>query len=728
MKNRWGMILSAAMLLALLLLLPACASAATMEKVLVSGEAVMIVDPDIASHGTITCSLSVASDDARYDIVCATGTAANPGAFAAMNYTKAMTAASGKAPGPTTALIRQSSGANTGMLAWICVRSGSVTVRVKTDAPEPHLKLIRIDRPSYDTIGTPLELTFAQKGHDVRFTMSGGNLQKLPIVFFGTTGTRVRFARSTEDEEAGNYVAYEFISSQVKKRVYVNGRKQEEESFPYISSTTLSSYSFRGACLELDIDPVTNETGVFKTVSGYAGYAVPKGWLGEPNEYITWTDEDIVAWDSTRSADDDPVGESLMGFGTHDDPYVIASAAHWNILAAGVEQGFATEGKKFRMTEDISVTTTMGTWDNPFAGTFDGDGNTLTFNARNTDGSKSVAPFAWTDAAEIRQLNVEGAITGSTGRAAGLIGENGNTSLVLDVRVGMSISGTFLIGGFCVGEGPGGVSFIGCAFNGTISATMESGGFVAWSEQNSHLYFKDCVFAPVSASLPGQCGTFFYDSYHSGTQSLDNSYYLAEAGVAQGRKGLFVTGGDGVTVDFDSETEIYTTCSILIYPAGMRYSFMRFAGPGDILTPVLTYTGQENLIGFAASSGTLTREDGVWTLTMGEEDVSIRAVFGSVFDIPDFTLPDSLLAVEAEAFEGAQMHIAVIPARCAAIGDRAFRGCSNLLQIRIPADCALGSDVFDGCGTVYVFSAAGSPAEAYCSAHDNCVFVEDAQN
>ena len=43
-------------------------------------------------------------------------------------------------------------------------------------------------------------------------------------------------------------------------------------------------------------------------------------------------------------------------------------------------------------------------------------------------------------------------------------------------------------------------------------------------------------------------------------------------------------------------------------------------------------------------------------------------------------------------------------------------------------NCQIGSTAFDGCTLVYIYSAAGSPAEAYCDAHDNCVFVEEAQS
>ena len=94
-----------------------------------------------------------------------------------------------------------------------------------------------------------------------------------------------------------------------------------------------------------------------------------------------------------------------------------------------------------------------------------------------------------------------------------------------------------------------------------------------------------------------------------------------------------------------------------------------------------------------------------------------------VFGAPDFTLPAALTTVEAEAFEGIAASVVDVPANCAAIGDRAFRSCPNLTQIRIPDNCALGTDVFEGCATVVVFGAAESSAEYYCESHDNCVFV-----
>ena len=98
-----------------------------------------------------------------------------------------------------------------------------------------------------------------------------------------------------------------------------------------------------------------------------------------------------------------------------------------------------------------------------------------------------------------------------------------------------------------------------------------------------------------------------------------------------------------------------------------------------------------------------------------------------VFGTADFTLPADITVIEANAFEGAAMTAVLIPEDCGSIGAGAFKDCANLTQIRIPEGCTLGEGVLDGCGTVYVFGPAGSPAKDYCLSHDNCVFVAETQ-
>ena len=98
------------------------------------------------------------------------------------------------------------------------------------------------------------------------------------------------------------------------------------------------------------------------------------------------------------------------------------------------------------------------------------------------------------------------------------------------------------------------------------------------------------------------------------------------------------------------------------------------------------------------------------------------------FGTPDFTLPAAIRTIEAGAFEGAAMKIVSVPEGCAAIGANAFKDCAKLWQIRVPANCAIGDGAFSGCGTVYIYAPAGSPAESFCAApaNANCVFCEEA--
>jgi uncharacterized repeat protein (TIGR02543 family) len=109
------------------------------------------------------------------------------------------------------------------------------------------------------------------------------------------------------------------------------------------------------------------------------------------------------------------------------------------------------------------------------------------------------------------------------------------------------------------------------------------------------------------------------------------------------------------------------------------------------------------------------------------EDITLTAQWIGIppFGTPDFTLPASITSIEDNAFEGAAMTVVSIPDGCESIGDTAFKDCGSLTQIRIPDGCSLGSDVFSGCGLVFVFGTAGSDADAYCAAHGNCVFVAE---
>ena len=68
--------------------------------------------------------------------------------------------------------------------------------------------------------------------------------------------------------------------------------------------------------------------------------------------------------------------------------------------------------------------------------------------------------------------------------------------------------------------------------------------------------------------------------------------------------------------------------------------------------------------------------------------------------------------------------IVYIPDGCEKICNYAFMN-SAVTQIRIPTDCEIGENVFEGCKLVIIFGAPGSEAENYCDEYDNCIFVEE---
>ena len=96
-----------------------------------------------------------------------------------------------------------------------------------------------------------------------------------------------------------------------------------------------------------------------------------------------------------------------------------------------------------------------------------------------------------------------------------------------------------------------------------------------------------------------------------------------------------------------------------------------------------------------------------------------------IYGEPDFILPASTITIEESAFEGNQMTVVYIPDTCTSIAAYAFKDCSSITQIRIPANCEIDDNAFDGCEGVYIFGTAGSDAESYCGSHDGFTFVEE---
>ena len=207
------------------------------------------------------------------------------------------------------------------------------------------------------------------------------------------------------------------------------------------------------------------------------------------------------------------------GSGTSGAPYLIASPADWETFATSTNVYSETF---FKLTADITVTT-MRT--KTFSGTFDGGGNTLTFNYTAT--GDNAAPFAYITGATIKNLRVAGTINTGYKFAAGIVAisnggsiENCQSSVTID----SSTSGDGTHGGLVADSYTGTLDISNCLFDGKLlgTTTTSCGGIVGWHKQGT-LNITNTLFAPAEVTVQG--GAIFA---RNGATSLTNCYYISD--------------------------------------------------------------------------------------------------------------------------------------------------------------------------------------------------------
>ena len=249
-------------------------------------------------------------------------------------------------------------------------------------------------------------------------------------------------------------------------------------------------------------------------------------------------------------------------FSQEGDTYTIKSAEGWGDFATLITydetlNGFS--GKTVKLGTSIGSSEMAGTSGHPFKGTFDGQGNTLTFNLQASKGHS--APFHYTDGATISNLHVEGTITGGDNTSlGGLVGYAvGNITIEnchVSTQISTTHSGAAWHGGVIAQwNGTNATCTItGCVYDGLIYNPDEAGvtsscrGFIGWDYGNNGIItFTDCLSAPAAYgtgkyALGGNCFTFVYpNSEPTLTYNMTNCYYTSILGNRQGRPAATAT-------------------------------------------------------------------------------------------------------------------------------------------------------------------------------------------
>ncbi len=253
----------------------------------------------------------------------------------------------------------------------------------------------------------------------------------------------------------------------------------------------------------------------------------------------------------------------FSGSGTAQRPFSIGSDTEWTRLAKCVSKGLHTD-KYFKQTGNFQASTMVGSSAHPFCGVFDGAGGTITLSISSAEAG--AAPFHFINGATIKNLTVEGSVTGSGYHAAGLVGVcSGGPNLISNCHVFATVNGAGYAGGFVGHGGSSTLTIENSYFAGTISGfNVYAGGLLGWCEDMT-VTMKNCLFKgsfspasggtyhPIACKLPEKnVSATFTSTYYLNTLT-PTAYFFGDADKqlsttsVAGSWDIPVTAADGVT-------------------------------------------------------------------------------------------------------------------------------------------------------------------------------------
>jgi hypothetical protein len=326
------------------------------------------------------------------------------------------------------------------------------------------------------------------------------------------------------------------------------------------------------------------------------------------------------------------------GTGESGSPYLISNSDQFALLANRVNGGTNYSGKYFKLTDDISTSTMVGTSAKKFSGTFDGDGHTLTFNQ--TSDEQCIAPFRFINGATIQNLKVAGTVTSTNKYAGGVVahatGSNTITNCVNSTIINATSApeGNGSHGGILAqldGENSS-VAISGCSFNGEMQGTNIDNwcGIIGDFGSNS-VTISDCFFNPQQVNVKST--NYNYTICRSGA-TVNNCFYNAEAAEMyekQGKQVYSIVPDQNITVQLLNLETIYNVSGIATNsssPKGLKLNDAFYAASGDLLDFVLGVAEGYTASAFyfnGAKLNDVIEFMGHYSRTMPAENVTITA-------------------------------------------------------------------------------------------------------
>ncbi len=233
-----------------------------------------------------------------------------------------------------------------------------------------------------------------------------------------------------------------------------------------------------------------------------------------------------------------------------DGNYLLGSNADWTEFCALVNDGTEPAANAM-LTADITVSgtvssTTVGTSSNKYAGTFDGQGHTLTFNKTGVTGVDNVAPFKFINGATIKNLQTAGTLESNHTLMSGIVSEAAGASAITNCTSSMTLTCTAAgdattAGILARGDNGASTTITNCAYTGVLTAESGVSGIVG--------YFRNGSSATFTVSNVLFTGTITC----SGTSNIRNIYRAAGSGTTSNM--YYVAKANGTATDGTQATE-----------------------------------------------------------------------------------------------------------------------------------------------------------------------------
>ena len=204
---------------------------------------------------------------------------------------------------------------------------------------------------------------------------------------------------------------------------------------------------------------------------------------------------------------------------TEDGYVIISGPASWNAWAEKLRAGAMNTSAKLAC--DLAVTEKLP---DGFCGTFDGQGHTININIGAETGKYAL--FSTVSSCTIRNLVIEGVLTGESNTAPVASYVNGET-LLENIITKVNVTQTTLNDGNCsgmIGMAQSKVTMRNCISASIVKATKDAGGFAGWAGGQT-INMENCAMIGDVTVNQGASSVFLRIRHSDCNVTMTNCYY-----------------------------------------------------------------------------------------------------------------------------------------------------------------------------------------------------------